>query len=293
MGSYKISDLENLSGVKAHTIRIWEQRYKILVPLRTSSNIRLYDDEQLRKLLNVVSLINAGGKISVISKLNEVAFNHQLSLLIQSTGKGIKEGVLINQLLSAGLAYDERAFEKAFSIALLSFGIIEAYQSVFYPMLNKIGFLWLTSGMTPSQEHFVSNLMKQKIFAAIEALNPAKHQLEKWVLFLPEGERHDIGLLIANYCLRAKGLKVVYLGENIPVENLFEVAENVKATHYLTFLVKQFQETSFNDYLDKMSLKFGDPKIYICGNDSLAETLNLSPNQQLLTNFEDFQNLIQ
>jgi DNA-binding transcriptional MerR regulator len=293
MGQYKISDLEKLSGVKAHTIRIWEQRYKVLVPLRTDTNIRYYDDDQLKKLLNIVSLINSGSKISVISKWDDDEFDNEVGLLAKSDSLGIKEDALINQLVSSGLAYDENGFEKAFSNSILSFGLMEAYNRVFYPMLVKLGFLWSSSELSPSQEHFISNLIKQKVFAAVDALDPVSNNEEKWVLFLPEAEMHDIGLLMANYGLRAKGVKVIYLGDNVPLDNLYQVAENIKPTHYLTFVVKQNQQDYINEYLEQMKIKFNDPKIFICCDASLKENLVLSKNQKAIINFNEFQNILQ
>lgn len=292
MAKYKISDLEQICGVKAHTIRIWEQRYKALVPLRTETNIRYYDDKQLLKLLNIVSLMNAGNKISVISKLSEKEFNEEIKNLGEIGSLGIKEEMLTNQLISSGLAYDEEGFEKALSNSILSFGLLQSYNKVFYPMLVKLGFLWSSSELTPSQEHFVSNLIKQKMFAAIDALEPASIRTEKWVLFLPEAEMHDIGLLIANFMLRSKSVKVIYLGENVPIKNLYQVAENVKPTHYLTFAVRQNQQKMFNKYLTEMKNRFGDPNVFICCDTSFGEKLNLSDNQHAITSFDSFINVI-
>ena len=292
MAKYKISDLEQLSGVKAHTIRIWEQRYKVLVPLRTETNIRYYDDKQLLKLLNIVSLMNAGNKISVISKLSDKEFNEEIKTLGETSSIGLKEEMLTNQLIISGLAYDEKAFDKALSNSILSFGLLQSYNKVFYPMLVKLGFLWSVSELTPSQEHFVSNLIKQKMFAAIDALEPASIQTEKWVLFLPEAEMHDIGLLIANFMLRSKSVTVIYLGENVPIKNLYQVAENVKPTHYLTFAVRQNQQKMFNKYLSEMKNRFDDPNIFICCDMSFGEKLNLSDNQHAITSFDSFMNVI-
>tara|TARA_B100000795_G_scaffold264069_1_gene244074 strand:+ start:141 stop:1022 length:882 start_codon:yes stop_codon:yes gene_type:complete len=292
MAKYKISDLEQLSGVKAHTIRIWEQRYKVLVPLRTETNIRYYDDKQLLKLLNIVSLMNAGNKISVISKLSDKEFNEEIKTLGETSSIGLKEEMLTNQLIISGLAYDEKAFDKALSNSILSFGLLQSYNKVFYPMLVKLGLLWSVSELTPSQEHFVSNLIKQKMFAAIDALEPASIQTEKWVLFLPEAEMHDIGLLIANFMLRSKSVTVIYLGENVPIKNLYQVAENVKPTHYLTFAVRQNQQKMFNKYLSEMKNRFDDPNIFICCDMSFGEKLNLSDNQHAITSFDSFMNVI-
>ncbi len=292
MAKYKISDLENLSGVKSHTIRIWEQRYKVLIPLRTETNIRYYNDDQLKKLLNIVSLINAGFKISKISKFSEEEFNDKINSLDENGPSEIKEDLLISQLVSCGLAYDEIGFEKAFSNAILSFGLMESYRRVFYPMLVKLGFLWSTSELSPSQEHFVSNLIRQKMFAAIDALKPASIESELWVLFLPEGEMHDIGLLIANFMLRSKALKVVYLGDNVPIKNLYQIAENIRPTHYLTFAVRKNQQEMISNYLEKMKSQFQDPYVYICCDSAFSEKLKLSQKQKALTSFDDFQNII-
>jgi len=292
VGRYKISDLENLTGVKAHTIRIWEQRYKVLTPLRTETNIRYYDDEQLRKLLNVVSLMNAGNKISAISKLSEAELNEKVGAIISANGGGVKEEMLINQMISAGLTYDEALFEKAFSNAILSFGIMTAYQKVFYPMLIKIGLLWTVTQLKPSQEHFISNLIKQKMFAAIDALNPPTNNQMRWLLFLPEGEEHDLGLLIANYGLRAKGYKVFYLGTNVPLDNLYSIVEEINPTNYLTFSVRGNQSNDVNKYLNNMKMKFNDPTMYICCEDSLIKDLKLSKNQHAICSFEAFNDLI-
>ncbi len=292
MGRYKISDLENLTGVKAHTIRIWEQRYKVLTPLRTETNIRYYDDEQLRKLLNVVSLMNAGNKISAISKFSEKELNEKVAEIVSANGGGAKEEMLINQMISAGLTYDEVLFDRAFSNAILSFGIMTAYKKIFYPMLIKIGLLWTITQLKPSQEHFISNLIKQKMFAAIDALNPPTNKQMRWLLFLPEGEEHDLGLLIANYGLRAKGYKVFYLGTNVPLDNLYSIVKEIKPTNYLTFAVKGNQSNDINEYLQNMKTEFNDPTIYICCEDSLTKDLTLSNNQHTICSFEEFQELI-
>ena len=292
MSKYKISDLEKITGVKAHTIRIWEQRYKVLTPLRTETNIRYYDDKQLTKLLNVVTLMKSGMKISAISKLTNEEINTKVVTLANIGGVGVKEETLINQMLSAGLSYDEATFEKAFSNSILSFGLMDAYRKVFYPMLIKIGLLWTTKELNPAQEHFVTNLIKQKIFAAIDALTPPTDLSENWLLFLPEGEQHDLGLLVANYGLRAKGKKVIYLGANVPLESLYFIAQQVEPTHYLTFSVRSNVHDSINKYLASMNKKFKNPPIHICCSNDTSENLKLSSNQNIIASFQEFLNLI-
>ena len=293
MTKYKISDLEKLSGIKSHTIRIWEKRYKVLTPLRTDTNIRFYDDIQLRKLLNIVSLMNSGIKISFISKLTEKEINERVEDLSNIGEIGIKEETLINQMLTAGLSYNEASFEKAFSNSILSFGLMDAYQNVFYPMLIKIGLLWTSTELNPAQEHFVTNLIKQKIFSAIDALKPPKNESENWLLFLPEEEQHDLGLLIANYGLRSKGKKVIYLGANVPLESLHLIAKEVDPTHYLTFSIRPNAHNSINDYLSSMNEKYNKPPIHVCCSIETSEKLKLTSNQKIIASFQDFLNLIE
>lgn len=293
MGKYKISDLENLSGIKAHTIRIWEQRYNILEPLRTETNIRYYDDEQLKKLLNVVTLINAGNKISMISKLSSNEILERIESIASIGGPGIKEESLINQLISSGLTYNELLFEKAFSNSILSFGVTGAYEKVLYPMLNKLGLLWLTEEMNPSQEHFVSNMIRQKLFAAIDSLNPADESDETWMLFLPEGELHELGLLVANYILRSKGKNVCYLGADVPLHNLVDAVKEVKPSHLLLFNVRQNREEDMQLWLNEMHQQLKYKILYKCCSKESAQILQVNKKQKLITDFHEFMEIAQ
>lgn len=291
MGTYKISDLEKFSGVKAHTIRIWEQRYNILEPLRTDTNIRLYDDDQLKKLLNVVSLINAGNKISVIGKLKTSEIKERVESLTHVGTQGVKEEVLINQMIGSGLSFDEALFDKAFSNSILTFGLTNAYKKVFYPMVNKIGLLWTTNQLNPPEEHFISNLIRQKISAAIDALPPTTDATEKWVLFLPENETHELGLLVSNYILRSKNKQVCYLGANVPRTSLINVSKKIEPTHFLSFVVRRNQQKEIQSLLVDISDQLNDPNVYLCCNSELTETLSFTKKQHSIQSFDDFLSL--
>ncbi len=292
MSRYKISDLENLSGIKAHTIRIWEQRYDILVPLRTESNIRYYDDAQLKKLLNVVSLINSGLKISQIGKLDDREISNRIEAIFITEKLEVKEELLINQLISSGLTYDEAVFDKAFTNAIIGFGLMQAYQKIIYPMLVKMGLLWSTNELNPAQEHFVSNLVRQKISAAIDSLTNGSSNNERWLLFLPQGEFHDLGLMVANYGLKQNGKKVFYLGDNVPSNNLIDVANDTAPTHFLTFAVRQNQEKEMNKLLAKIASEFTNSKFYVCCSPSFAEGLKLAQNQEVITSYNDYLTML-
>lgn len=293
MSKYKISDLESLTGVKAHTIRIWEQRYRILVPLRTETNIRYYNDSHLKKLLNIVSLIKLGNKISKISKLSPQEINENVAALEnKATEAGIKEEMLINQMISAGLSYNEEGFEKAFSNSILSYGLLPAYEKVIYPMLSKIGLLWSTSELNPSQEHFISNLVKQKLFAAIDSLETSNDESDSWLLFLPSREQHDLGLLVSNYGLRSKGKKVYYLGADVPINNLNLIIEAIKPTHCLMFSVMENQESVVSSYLKELHNLHPKLNVKVCCSNFSANKLTLYPNQTAITSFEEFKTLL-
>jgi MerR family transcriptional regulator, light-induced transcriptional regulator len=235
--SYQIADLEQLTGIKAHTIRIWEKRYCLIEPQRTSTNIRFYDDEQVKKLLNVSTLISMGYKISRIAKLSSKELSEIISQLNQFSPEDAVCASYINELTSAMISYNEPAFEKVFSAAITRFGIYSAMMKVFYPFLFKTGVLWTVSKTMPAQEHFASAIMRRKLLSAIDGLPPAHKHNKSFLLFLPPNEWHETGLLFADYLIRSKGYRTTYLGQNVPFENLDQITKQIAPTALLTFVV--------------------------------------------------------
>lgn len=274
MSIYSIKELEKLSGIKAHTIRIWEKRYTLLTPLRTDTNIRYYGDNELKKLLNVTSLISLGFKISKISEMSNDEINQQLENLINDIkfSDSISE-VLTNQLITAAINYDEYAFEKAFSSAILRYGLIDTYINIIYPLLEKVGILWSKSDLMPAQEHFLSNLIKQKIQSAIDNVAPAPPSDQPWVLFLPEEEFHDIGLMLSSYIIREHERPVVYLGARVPTDSLFSVLELFPKAKLLFFLVKEFDGKSISVLVKNINVNYPDSTIHISTNPKKAEKI--------------------
>jgi DNA-binding transcriptional MerR regulator len=247
MSQYSIAELEMLSGVKAHTIRIWEQRYSLLEPHRTETNIRYYDDDQLVKILNVATLLNGGMKISHVSKLTTEEIKQKISeVTLADMGGDLHAESLINQIVVAGLTFDQAKFEHAFSSGLTRYGIFDTYFKLIYPAMSKVGLLWVKDDMFPAQEHFISALVRQKLCTAIDSL-PLPHAGSNiWVLFLPEGEDHELGLLFAHYLIRGKGDSAIYLGQRVPMPNLKSAISETNATHLMMFLVRNHphEETS-------------------------------------------------
>lgn len=274
MAFYSIKELEQLSNVKAHTIRIWELRYKILTPERTDTNIRLYDDDQLKKLLNVCALMNNGMKISQVSKLSVKEIGIEIDKLIASINpSNQQQETIISQMIIAITNFDETHFEKTFANSILRFGLLSTYSDIIYPLLIRVGLLWTKSDIIPAQEHFMSNLIKQKLFAAIDAMVLPSKPDQTWILFLNEYEEHEIGLLFANYILRKQGKKVIYLGQKVPYDNLSNVILKNKPTHIITFFVKKHFETEINQFLKRTKKDFKNVTICLTGNEEILSKI--------------------
>lgn len=282
MSRYSIKDLESLSGIKAHTIRIWEKRYNLLLPERTDTNIRYYSDEQLRSLLNISSLLKFGWKISKIAELTKVEIGQQLDLLTNSSLSSDNAFFsFTNQLISSGLSYDEKTFDKTFSAAVLRYGINDTYLFIIYPLLVRIGVMWSKSDIIPSQEHFISNLLKQKIFAAIDGTSISENMEAPWVLLLPEEENHEIGLLYANLILRQHGQKVIYLGQRVPFTNLNELLTQFSEANVLLFLVREQPTVIIEEYIALIEKTF--PKVTV--NIACSKDIKGRVSDKLLINW--------
>ena len=287
MRLYQITELEQLTGLKAHTIRIWEKRYNLIEPDRTSTNYRRYNDEQVKKLLNVSTLLSNGYKISKIAGLTE----KDLHLKILEYQSGKKEDVIcstfINELLSAMLKFDEQGFEKTYSAVINRFGLFEAMLNVFYPLLNKIGLLWSINNVSPAQEHFASCLIKRKIMAATDGLPFAKHKKKKFLLLLIPGEMHDISLLFANYIIRSKGHETIYLGQDVPYENISLVLKQIKPNFILTFFtIPQDPKNVYADFKKNLHLSEIN-KLLISGQYATTEYLKKKMNAQVINHPQD------
>ena len=218
MGHFSISDLENLSGIKAHTIRMWEQRYGILRPVRTATNIRTYCDDDLRRLLNVATLCNRGQRISQVAHLTD---EELCQAVLQGCGDSHDYVSQVNALTEAMLAMNEQALCQQLHAVVRQLGFEQAFMQVVYPFLHRIGIMWQAGTVSTVHEHLVSSFLRQKLMAATDALPPAvPAQTRRWALFLPEGELHDLALLFMNYSLRARGHHVLYLGHNLPLSEL-------------------------------------------------------------------------
>lgn len=289
MNHFSISQLAQLSGIKPHTIRIWEQRYQALQPNRSEGNTRYYDDTQLRRLLNIVSLANADHKISELcalpdKKLFELVHQYAQNQIPQDKATEY----FISQLIAAGMEYDEAGFDKLFSHCLLQFGLKETYRIIIYPMLVRIGWMWCSDSIPPAQEHFISNLLRQKLSTAIDAL-PLPSSSEQWLLFLPENEFHEIGLLFAHYLVRLSGRTAIYLGANVPLPSLTTAAKDTGAQRLLLFFVHKNLPEDVQNYIDQLAASFPKKEMYIAGLPPTPIQVKLRKNMHLLQSPQDLE----
>lgn len=274
MSEYSIKDMERLTTVKAHTIRIWEQRYHLLEPERTDTNIRFYNDSHLKKLLNVCTLLDHGVKISHIANLNDRQIAEAIDKIIAGLETDDDEtGAMINKAIVAAACYDEASFERIFDLSVEKLGVINSYLKLIYPLLLRTGLMWSKDDVIPAQEHFLSNLIRTKLFAAINSLPLPQHADQTWVLFLHEEEKHEIGLLFASYILRAHGKKVIYLGQEVPFNNLSDVILQCRPTHLYTFFVRNYPQHEINELLTSISREFNQLMICVSGQDDVLANL--------------------
>ncbi len=289
MANYSIKDLEQLSGIKAHTIRIWEQRYNLLTPERTETNFRYYDDEQLKKLINAVSLLRAGMKISKIGKLSPEAMKEKLAEIHEDNlPHSSQYDIYVNDLITSGLTFDEPAFENAFSTAVERFSFYTTIKDVIYPMLLKVGLMWGKNDMNPAQEHFISNLIKQKIYAAIDHLPINKNKQVDCLLYLPQWEDHEIGMLVSYYLLKKNSIKCINLGQKVPFENLMETIEYCKPKKVFTFFVVTHPIEEAQKQIDSLASMFKDTSFYYAGSQWMLKELNCPKNCTIINDLENF-----
>ena len=292
MDSFSISELAQYSGIKSHTIRIWEKRYDALRPDRSAGNTRHYNAKQLKRLLNISSLLDTDYKVSELCAMPD----EKLKALHASrfnTAIPVQEEYFVSQLISAALTFDELQFVHVFSHCVLRYGLKDTYMLVLYPALNRIGLLWLSDSLPTANEHFISNLIRQKIFTGIDALPPAKPDSPSWILFLPENEFHEIGLLMAYYLIRLSGQKVIYLGGNVPESSILATVRDLKPDNVLTFMVRNDFPSDVKKYVGRLSTELKVKRLYVAAKPELAHMLPSGKKLQVLTSVWALDNLLQ
>lgn len=226
MKKFSISDIEGLIGIKAHTIRAWEARYNLVPSKRTPTNIRFYDEDDLKQLLNIVTLNEKGYKISRIAKMTKQQISE---MVVQFQADWNNDTVQVLRLSDAALSYDELAFAEILSGCIEEMGLTKTMDLVLFPFMKKVGMLWQTGAIDPSHEHFASNLIRDRIIVEIDKIDkPVRKNVKRFVLFLPEAEMHETGLLFARYLLKSCGMDTLYLGQEIPYTDVKKVIASYK-----------------------------------------------------------------
>ncbi len=251
MNAFTIKDLENLSGIKSHTIRIWEQRYSFLKPNRTDTNIRYYNNEELKTILNVALLNKYGFKISHIDKMTESDMSQKiLSINVQYA----QQENVVNSMIQAMINMDLDVFDLVLNDYIKMRGIEKTIHQLIFPFMERIGVLWVTGHINPAQEHLVSNMIKQKLIVGTEMISPMIKLNKTGILFLPEGEFHELGLLYVQFLLKSKGIKVYYLGANVPIEDVEYVIKHKNPDFIYSHLTSVSSAFSFEKFIN-LSLK--------------------------------------
>ena len=285
MAVYSIKELEKLSGIKAHTIRIWEKRYTLIDPHRTNTNIRYYTDDDLKKILNVAVLNRHGIKISNIAKLSDLELKEEI---IRVSVSSQASDTIVDSMVMSMIDLDEYKMEALIAKSISKKGFTSTVTEVLYPFLEKVGIFWQSGDVYPAQEHFVSYLIRQKIIAAIDGLsNTFNPQSKKFLLLLPEGEWHEIALLLANYLIKEANHEVIYLGQSVPYSDVLAIGAAKKFDYVVVSSTTAVPDFDMLVYLKDLGGAFPDKKILFMSS-LLEETAKeLSPNHIPLSKIED------
>jgi DNA-binding transcriptional MerR regulator len=262
MNAFTIKDLENLSGIKAHTIRIWEQRYSFIKPRRTDTNIRYYSNDELKTILNISLLNKYGYKISHIDKMHPDEIRDKI---ISLSNVQAQQERIVNEMIQYMVDLDIDKFEELLDNYIMARGVDKTITQIIFPYLERIGILWLTNHINPAQEHLVTNIIRQKLIVGIEGVYTHMQANKSVLLFLPEGEHHELGLLYMYYLLKTRGVKTLYLGANVPVKDIEFVSKLKKPDYLYTHLTSVASNFNFEKFMNQVQLRLADFPLVISG----------------------------
>jgi DNA-binding transcriptional MerR regulator len=284
MNAFTIKDLENLSGIKAHTIRIWEQRYAFIKPQRTQTNIRYYSNEELKKILNISLLNKYGYKISHINKMSPVEIHEKIISLSNSQAQQER---IVNEMIQSMIDMDIDKFEHVLDTYIGGRGFDKAITQVIFPFLERIGILWLANHINPAQEHLVTNMIRQKLIAGIETVFTHIKTNKLVLLFLPEGEHHELGLLYICYLLKSRGIRTLYLGADVPSADIEYVCKLKKPDYVYTHLTSAAGNFNFEKFITQVQTRLENFTLVISGQLATAYKKPMPSNVQLKTSLQE------
>lgn len=291
MSIYSIKDLEKLSGIKAHTIRIWEQRYGLIKPNRTQTNIRYYDDDQLRKILNIALLNKNGYKISHICKL----LPEEIIEIVQNLSELDQHSSHTDALTISMINMDEDKFHSIIDAKIELLGFEQMMMQIIFPFLDKLYLLWLTGSINSAHENFISNLIRQKIVVAIDRLHKNVKEKKSFMLYLPEGEQHELSLLFMHYLLKSRSFKVIYLGQNISIQDVGYTYLNHNPDYVFTMISESFTKKPVQVYIDEMTKYCPNATILVSGYQIIMQGIHSNDKIKTLNTLQsaiDFLNQV-
>ena len=287
MATYSIKDIEKISGIKAHTIRMWERRYGFIIPKRTNTNIRFYSDKDLKYILNISILNQDGLKISKIAELSKQELNGKVNDLLE---KSIQPAHIIDTMLLSILELDEDIFTKSFTESLGIYGFEKSIETIIFPFFERIGVLWQTGTINPAQEHFISNLFRQKLIIATDnEMSKIKRSKSKIIFFLPENETHELSLLYYNYIARKEGFDVIYLGASVPLNDLKDVQTSVNAKAFFAAFIAAKEKDELEQMFRLYKELFPDITIYVTGLQIKENNPKLPAGFEVISSSEEFK----
>jgi MerR family transcriptional regulator, light-induced transcriptional regulator len=288
---YTIKDLEKLSGIKAHTLRIWEKRYGIINPKRTDTNIRYYMDEDLKRLLNIALLNRYGYKISKIACMSDSDINKEVLLVSEKMNEHDSQ---LDALTISMIEMDEIKFNKIINQNLEQFGFEKTMMEVIYPFLDKLSLLWLTGSINTFQENFMANLIRQKIYVALDNAPLFERKDNKTILlYLPEGESQELSILFLHYLLKTRGYYVINIGQNITVDDLRVVKDSCKPDIVFTMINEPRPKLNIRDYLERVHMFFEPARLLVSGYQLFHQDILSGSNYTVIKSLEEVLQLLE
>ncbi len=288
---YSIKDIEKLSGVKAHTIRMWERRYGVIQPKRTSKNIRYYDDDDLKLILNIALLNRSGIKISHISSMEPQEIIDKVSEITEVDSMFESE---LDALTLSILEMEEDKFVRILNKKIESLGFENTMNEVIYPLLDKLSTMWIAGSIKGAHEHFVSNIIRRKIIKAIEDESATEQRQDmKCLIFLPENENHELSLLFLHYILKKIGLRTISLGFGIPVMDALEAYNIYKPDFVFSIINDSYAEEPIQEFIDIMAPNMPEAQLILSGYQTIKQRFKLPPNCKVIKGISEVKQLFQ
>ncbi len=286
---YSIKDLEVLSGIKMHTIRIWEKRYELLKPERTDTNIRTYNDSDLKHLLNISLLTRNGYKISKVADWNE---DHIRETILKLTENRTSEPDYVERFMLLMIEMDTISMENLLDEILSKFTVEEAFFNIFFQLFERVGMYWQVGSVFPAQEHFVTHLFRQKLIAAIDQLDIPGENKKTILFFLPENELHEMSLLLYSFLAKKSGLNIFYLGQSVPFGDLAKVSSQKEVDFVFTAFVNPLSKEDLETYISDLKDVFSSQKVFITGHQVKEHEPALPRNVKTVKNYHEFKKYI-